>query len=190
MRLRYDPETDSAYIKFEPQPSTESFELCDGIVIDLDADEHVVGIEIEWASKKFDEEQLKATLEREGPAPPRVTSDFPRSARPTLDELRELHSRRRKTVRVGMEVKEAAALARSYFDSVYRDDTMEGLRLEELKYDYDEDEWGITLGFIRVGSELRPGESAQHDGRIYMEIRIDDGTGEVVALRDRFAVTD
>ena len=67
MRLSHDPETDSAYIKFEPQPSTESFELWDGIVVDLDADEHVVGIEIEWASKKFDVEQLRAALER-GPA--------------------------------------------------------------------------------------------------------------------------
>ncbi len=63
MRLSYDPETDSAYIKFEPQPSTESFELCDGIVIDLDADEHVVGIEVEWASRKFDVERLRAALE-------------------------------------------------------------------------------------------------------------------------------
>ncbi len=63
MRLSYDHETDSAYIKFEPQPSTESFELCDGIVIDLEADEHVVGIEIEWASKKFDVEELRAALE-------------------------------------------------------------------------------------------------------------------------------
>ena len=70
MRLGYDPETDSAYIKFEPQPSTESFELCDGIVIDLDADEHVVGIEIEWASKKFDVEQLRAALERRPAARP------------------------------------------------------------------------------------------------------------------------
>ena len=70
MRLSHDPETDSAYIKFEPQPSTESFELCDGIVIDLDADEHVVGIEIEWASKKFDVEQLRAALERAPAAGP------------------------------------------------------------------------------------------------------------------------
>ncbi len=64
MRLSYDPETASAYIEFEPQPSLESFELCDGIVIDLDAEEHVVGIEIEWASKKFDVEQMRADLER------------------------------------------------------------------------------------------------------------------------------
>ena len=39
-------------------------------MIDLDADEHVVGIEIEWASKKFDVEQLRAALERAPAARP------------------------------------------------------------------------------------------------------------------------
>ena len=63
MRLGYDRETDTAYIKFEPQPSTESFELSDAIIIELDADEHVVGIEIQWASKQLDIEALKAALE-------------------------------------------------------------------------------------------------------------------------------
>ena len=62
MKISHDPETDMAYIEFEPQPSIESFELCDGIVIDLDADEHVVGIEIEWASKKLDVEALRAAI--------------------------------------------------------------------------------------------------------------------------------
>ena len=64
MKLSHDPETDMVYIEFEDRPSLESFELCDGIVIDLDADEHVVGIEIEDASRKFDIEQLRADLER------------------------------------------------------------------------------------------------------------------------------
>ena len=64
MKVSHDPETDMLYIEFEDRPSLESFELCDGIVVDLDADEHVVGIEIEWASKKFDVEQLRAALER------------------------------------------------------------------------------------------------------------------------------
>ena len=70
MRLRYDPATDAGYIKFAPGPSTESFELCEDIVIDLDADEHVVGIEIQWASKKFDVEELRAMLEGEPAAQP------------------------------------------------------------------------------------------------------------------------
>ena len=70
MKLSHDPETDMVYIEFEDRPSLESFELCDGIVIDLDADEHVVGIEIEDASRKFDIEQLRADLERKLAARP------------------------------------------------------------------------------------------------------------------------
>ena len=64
MKVSHDSATDMVYIEFEDRPSLESFELCDGIVIDLDADEHVVGIEIEDASRKFDVEQLRADLER------------------------------------------------------------------------------------------------------------------------------
>ena len=63
MKVSHDAETDMMYIEFEDRPSLESFELFDGIVVDLDADEHVVGIEIEWASKKFDVERLRTILE-------------------------------------------------------------------------------------------------------------------------------
>ena len=70
MKVSHDPETDMLYIEFEDRPSLESFELWDGIVIDLDADEHVVGIEIEGASRKFDIEQLRAALERKPAARP------------------------------------------------------------------------------------------------------------------------
>ena len=65
MKLGYDPETDAAYIHIKPRPGTESFELCEDIVIDLDAGGHVVGIEVQWASRKFDVERLRAVLERE-----------------------------------------------------------------------------------------------------------------------------
>lgn len=70
MKVTHYPETDMLYIDIEDRPSFESFELYDGIVIDLDADEHVVGIEIEWASKKLDIEQLKAALEARPAARP------------------------------------------------------------------------------------------------------------------------
>ena len=91
---------------------------------------------------------------------------------------------------VGMDVEEAAALARSFFSVAYLGETIEGLRLEELKYDYDEDEWSVTLGFSRPWAEDEPRERARSDGRSYKEIRISDDTGEVVALRDRFPRTD
>ena len=70
MKVSHDPETDMLYIEFEDRPSLESFELCDGIVVDLDADEHVVGIEIEDASQKLDIERLRAVLEPEAAARP------------------------------------------------------------------------------------------------------------------------
>ncbi|MCY4616258.1 MAG: DUF2283 domain-containing protein [Chloroflexi bacterium] len=70
MKGRHDPETDMLYIEFEERPSLESFELLDGIVVDLDADEHVVGIEIDRASRRIDIEKLRAALEPEPAARP------------------------------------------------------------------------------------------------------------------------
>ncbi|MXZ46626.1 MAG: DUF2283 domain-containing protein [Chloroflexi bacterium] len=70
MKVTHDPETDMLYIEFEDRPSLESFELYDGIVVDLDANEHVVGIEIEDASKKLNVEEFRAALERRPAARP------------------------------------------------------------------------------------------------------------------------
>lgn len=62
MKPRHDPETDSAFIVFREDPSVDSFELCEGIVIDLDEDEQVVAIEIEDASAKFDVAEMRGLL--------------------------------------------------------------------------------------------------------------------------------
>ena len=62
MRLRHDPETDSAFIVFREDPSVDSIELCEDIVIDIDEDEQVVAIEIEHASAKFDVEEMRDLL--------------------------------------------------------------------------------------------------------------------------------
>ena len=70
MKVTHEPETDMLYIECEDRPSFESIELYDSIVIDLDADERVAGIEIEWASKMLYIEQLKAALEAKPAARP------------------------------------------------------------------------------------------------------------------------
>jgi uncharacterized protein YuzE len=54
MRMDYDPETDSLYIDLSDRPSVESHEICDGIVLDYDANGALVGIDIEHASVKVD----------------------------------------------------------------------------------------------------------------------------------------
>ena len=54
MKLHYYPETDSLYIDLIDEPSTESIEIADGLVADVDADGRVVGLDIDQASRHLD----------------------------------------------------------------------------------------------------------------------------------------
>ena len=62
MKLNYFPETDSLYIDLSEQPSTESREISEGVVLDYDARGNLVGIDIDNASTKVD--LAKLTLSR------------------------------------------------------------------------------------------------------------------------------
>lgn len=54
MKLQYYPDTDSLYIDLAARPSVESEEVREGLVIDLDAEGSVVGIDIQHASRTLD----------------------------------------------------------------------------------------------------------------------------------------
>ena len=54
MKLDYFPETDSLYIDLSEQPSVDSREISEGIVLDYDANGNLVGIDIDQASTKVD----------------------------------------------------------------------------------------------------------------------------------------
>ena len=56
MKLAYHAETDSLYIDLSENPSAESREISEGIVLDYDAKGQLVGIDIDNASHKV---QLK-----------------------------------------------------------------------------------------------------------------------------------
>ncbi|MDR4469136.1 MAG: DUF2283 domain-containing protein [Nitrospira sp.] len=58
MKLNYHPDTDSLYIDLSEQPSVESREISEGIVLDYDAAGHLVGIDIDNASQKVELKQL------------------------------------------------------------------------------------------------------------------------------------
>jgi uncharacterized protein YuzE len=58
MKLNYYPETDSLYIDLSEQTSVESREISEGVVLDYDADGHLVGIDIDNASTKVDLRKL------------------------------------------------------------------------------------------------------------------------------------
>jgi len=58
MKLNYYPDTDSLYIELSEEPSTESQEVTDGIVLDFGEQGAVVGIDIDHASKKVQLQRL------------------------------------------------------------------------------------------------------------------------------------
>jgi len=62
MKLNYYADTDSLYIDLSEQPSVESREISEGIVLDYDMAGNLVGIDIDNASRKVDLKKL--TLNR------------------------------------------------------------------------------------------------------------------------------
>ncbi|MBK9945597.1 MAG: DUF2283 domain-containing protein [Nitrospira sp.] len=58
MKLNYYPDTDSLYIDLSEQLSIESREITEDIVLDYDAAGHLVGIDIDNASRKVELKQL------------------------------------------------------------------------------------------------------------------------------------
>ena len=58
MKLNYFPDTDSLYIDLSHKQSTESQEVSEGVVLDYDAEENLVGIDIHHASQKLNLREL------------------------------------------------------------------------------------------------------------------------------------
>jgi uncharacterized protein YuzE len=54
MKINYFPDTDSLYIDLSEQPSAESREISQGVVLDYDASGNLVGIDIDNASTKVE----------------------------------------------------------------------------------------------------------------------------------------
>ena len=58
MRITYDPDVDVLYIELRPATPDDSVDLEDGVTADLDADGHVIGIEILDARERLGSEAL------------------------------------------------------------------------------------------------------------------------------------
>jgi uncharacterized protein YuzE len=61
MKLNYYPETDSLYIDLSSKMSVNTEEVSEGIHIDYDADNNIVGIDIDNASKKLDMNEISVS---------------------------------------------------------------------------------------------------------------------------------
>ncbi len=60
MKFHYYPETDSLYIDLSEKASVESREVAPGVVLDLDAEGNMVGLDIDHASRIVDLSRLEA----------------------------------------------------------------------------------------------------------------------------------
>jgi uncharacterized protein YuzE len=54
MKLHHYPETDNLYIELKSTGGIEAREIAEGLVVDLDANGDVVGLDIDRASRKLD----------------------------------------------------------------------------------------------------------------------------------------
>ena len=60
MTFHYYPETDSLYIELSEKPGVNSQEVAPGVVLDFDAEGHVIGIDLDQASKFVNLSRLEA----------------------------------------------------------------------------------------------------------------------------------
>ena len=61
MKLRYDQATDSLYIHLSDRASVESDEVQDGVVLDVDANGALVGIDLQHANQRVDLNNLSVS---------------------------------------------------------------------------------------------------------------------------------
>lgn len=70
MRIEYDREADALYIQLRQAPVDDNIDIEEGVTVDLDAEKHIVGIEILDASTRLSPEELsQVSVENLIPAP-------------------------------------------------------------------------------------------------------------------------
>lgn len=83
-----------------------------------------------------------------------------------------------------MNVREAVDQARAFVKELYAHEPIGEVGVEEIEYDDHElpKSWFITIGFIRLWDRPTPGERPERE---YKAIRITDGSGEVIEVKNR-----
>ena len=63
MKFSYDETTDSLYIDLADRPSSDSKEVAPGVVIDLDENGQIVGIDIDHASHVVNLKKIETNIQ-------------------------------------------------------------------------------------------------------------------------------
>ena len=62
MEIEYDPEADALYIQVREADAADNIDIDDGISVDVDAERHIVGLEILDASKSLTAADLSSIV--------------------------------------------------------------------------------------------------------------------------------
>jgi uncharacterized protein YuzE len=62
MRITYDPEADALYIELRHAEPVDSHDIEEGVTADLDADGHVIGIEVLHVRERLGHEALTSVV--------------------------------------------------------------------------------------------------------------------------------
>ena len=88
-----------------------------------------------------------------------------------------------------MERVEAVHAAKRYAKEIFGDEGISRIRLEEINYDADNDEWQITVGFSyqssTSGLETALRVDTVYGNRQYKVVRVRDRDGAFAGLTDR-----
>ena len=95
-----------------------------------------------------------------------------------------------------MDVREAVNKAREYISDVYAGEEIQGVGLEEIRFDDAENFWKVTIGFFRswdrdapsMGQRIRELQGAapvDRRRRAFKVVQIDDESGRIMAMTHR-----
>ena len=60
MKIEYDPEANALYIQIREARVDDNIDIEEGVTVDIDADRHIVGVEILDASKRLSPSDLSS----------------------------------------------------------------------------------------------------------------------------------
>lgn len=62
MKIEYDPEADALYIQVREAEAADNIDIEEGVSVDVDAESHIVGLEILEASKRLTAADLSSIV--------------------------------------------------------------------------------------------------------------------------------
>ena len=87
-----------------------------------------------------------------------------------------------------MDAREAVSYAKRYVSELFAEENIAEVALEEIDYDYDEEEWKVTIGFTRPWASPK---TSGHIGfelptnRAYKQVRMSEDGSKVLSVKDR-----